>query len=486
MSLNGLETLDLVMPAEEFRPPRSADLNPYRALPSVDELAGSPVLVPWTQRLPRELVVSAIRSVLAQCRQEVSLCNGDANFSLERLSSRVDAYLEEGQRPALCEVINGTGILIHTGLGRAPLSSRALDAILQASRGYTALELNLDNGGRGQRVDVVRNQLCALTEAESATVVNNNCAALVVTLATLAAGKQVIVSRGELIEIGGSFRLPEIMAASGAELREVGTTNKTRASDYLGAVNDSTGCLLKVHPSNYCITGFAQSVGIDELVALGRKHNLPVIHDIGSGALFELAALGLANEPVARASIAAGADLVLFSGDKLVGGPQAGVIVGRRKYIDEIERHPLMRALRVDKLTLAALSATLSALCHPQQAVREIPLWTMESTPIDELRRRALAIVGRVTNKTPRADVAMISSTAYLGGGSLPNHALESVAIAARSEHASEEDLARRLRLGRPPVVGRLQDRSLVIDLRAVFPHQDDGLADVLAAALQS
>jgi len=473
------------MSKEKHRLANSVDVNPYRRLPSVNELADAPALAHWAQRLRRERVVAAARQVLAQCRQEITVENGQASASLEQLASRVDRHLEQIQRPYLQEVINGTGILIHTGLGRAPLSSRALDAIKQASSGYTALELNLASGERGQRADIVREQLCALTGAESATVVNNNSAALLITLGTLAAAKQVIVSRGELIEIGGSFRLPDVMAASGAQLREVGTTNKTRAADYAGAINESTGALLKVHPSNYQITGYTQSVSIDDLVALGRKHNLPVIHDIGSGALFDMTTLGLGNEPDARTSIDAGADLVLFSGDKLIGGPQAGVIVGLRTIIEQIERNPLMRALRVDKLTLAALSATLEALGNPQQAASELPLWMMATASTEELRRRAEHIAAELRSRTTGFRIDVTSTTAFLGGGSLPGQALESVAITVGGGQVSEDALARRLRMGSPAVVGRLQSSCVVIDLRAVLPRQDEGLVGALVAASQ-
>jgi L-seryl-tRNA(Ser) seleniumtransferase len=288
-----------------------------------------------------------------------------------------------------------------------------------------------------------------------------------------------------LIEIGGSFRLPEIMAASGAKLREVGTTNKTRISDYAAAIHDSTGMLLTVHPSNYQLTGFTQSVPLSELIALGRAHNLPVVHDIGSGALVDLAEFGFADEPAARVSIEAGADLVLFSGDKLLGGPQAGIIVGYRKSIDRIEKNPLARALRVDKLTLAALSATLAAHAHPQTAIRELPLWAMISTSIKELQQRARRIADELNSRTTGFVIEVRSSTAYLGGGSLPNQKLESVAVTIAAGNASEREIAQRLRAGTPPVVGRLERGCVVIDLRAVLPHQDENLVDALVATLQ-
>lgn len=435
-------------------------------------------------RLPRPLIVSAVRVVLDQCRREIAAANGGLDLSLTYIPGRVNAQLEQAQQDVLAEVINATGILIHTGLGRAPLSSRALAAIAQASAGYTALELNLSSGERGHRVDAVREQLCALTGAESATVVNNNAAALLITLATLSAGKEVIVSRGELIEIGGSFRLPEVMAASGARLREVGTTNRTRIADYANAITEATGALLKVHPSNYRIIGFTRSATVDELAALGRQHNLPVFHDIGSGALFDLTGMGLSDEPVARNSIDAGADLVLFSGDKLVGGPQAGLIAGRRKCIEQIERNPLMRSLRVDKLTLAALAATLSAWTRPQQAAPDLPLWMLLTAPLEELQRRAAQILDELKSQAAGFHAESIASTAHVGGGSLPGQGLQSVAIALSSERISDEELARRLRTGTPAVVGRLRAGRVLLDLRAVLPRQDECLLEAIVAAL--
>ena len=474
------------MPKQDSQRTGTTDANPFRALPSVNELVDSPALSHWCRTLPRELIVSAVRQAISECRQDIVRGNDVANTSREHLVNCVNSYLEQSQRFALPAVINATGILLHTGLGRSPLSTSAINAIALACSSYTSLEIELRSGKRCQRVDAVRQQLCDLTGSESATVVNNNAAALLITLSTLAAGKEVIVSRGELIEIGGSFRLPEIMAASGAWLREVGTTNKTRASDYAAAVHDATGMLLKVHPSNYQLSGFTQSASIAELVALGRSHNLPVIHDIGSGAIIDLAGFGLGDEPVARVSIDAGADLVLFSGDKLLGGPQAGVIIGRRQLIERIEQSPLARALRVDKLTLAALSATLSSLSHPQTAVRELPLWTMIATSTDQLHKRARRIADEVRSRTSEYSVEIATTTAYLGGGSVPNQKLESIAVILAGGNVSERELAQRLRTGIRPVVGRLERGRVVVDLRAVLPNQDDDLIAALIAGLQA
>jgi L-seryl-tRNA(Ser) seleniumtransferase len=462
------------------------DPNPLRRLPSVNELVESPALSHWSKTVPRELIVSAARYAINECRQEIMLGDGRALASLDHLISCVDSHLKQAQEFALPPVINATGILLHTGLGRSPLSQRAIDAVALASSAYTPLEIDLHSGKRGQRVDAVRQQLCELTGSESATVVNNNAAALLITLSTLAAGKEAIVSRGELIEIGGSFRLPEIMAASSAQLREVGTTNKTRISDYAAAINESTGILLKVHPSNYQLSGFTQSVSIGELVGLGRTHDLSVVYDIGSGALFDLTQFGFGDEPLARDSIEAGADLVLFSGDKLLGGPQAGVIVGRRELVKRIEQHPLARALRVDKLTLAALSATLSSFRHPHGALRELPLWMMIAAPVEDLQQRARRIVDAVKSRTSGFTVDIAGTTAYLGSGSLPNQRLESVAVTLSGGNASERVVAERLRAGAPPVVGRLERGRVMIDLRAVMPHQDETLIDALVASLQA
>jgi L-seryl-tRNA(Ser) seleniumtransferase len=440
----------------------------------------------WSKILPRELIVVAARQAISECRRNIMQGNGTTLTSLEHLVRCVDSRLEQSRQVALPQVINATGVLLHTGLGRSPLSSSAMSAVALASSGYTPLEIDLRTGERGRRADVVRQQLGELTGAESATVVNNNAAALLITLSTLAAGKEAVVSRGELIEIGGSFRLPEIMAASGARLREVGTTNKTRPADYAAAIGDSTGMLLKIHPSNYQISGFTESVSIAELAALGRSHNVPVIHDIGSGALFDLKQFGLVEEPVARDSIEAGADLVLFSGDKLLGGPQTGVIAGRRQLVERVEKNPLARALRVDKLTLAALSATLSSLRHPQTAVRELPLWMMIAAPIEELQLRARRIADEVKSRSSGFLLDIASTKAYLGAGSLPNQRLDSVAVTLAGGDVSEREIAERLRTGSPPVVGRLERGCVFIDLRAVLPQQDEDLIEALVAGLQA
>src|SRR5262245_16071710 len=332
--------------------------NPFRRLPAVNDVLAAAALRELAGRHAHEHVVAAVREELNELRRRLSageVAVPDAAAVAERAAAR----LGQAFRPKLVGVINATGIVLHTNLGRAPVAEEAAKAAQEAASGYLNLELDLGSGQRSSRQDAIREWVCRLTGAESATAVNNNAAATVIVLRALAMGKEVVISRGQLIEIGGSFRIPDIMAVSGAILREVGTTNITRLADYERAIGPNTGALLQVHSSNYRISGFTKSVPLEDLAALGKKHGLPVIDDIGSGALVDFARFGFRDEPVARASIAAGADLVLFSGDKLLGGPQAGIIAGRKEWVQKIEKDPLMRAFRLDKMTLAALEATL-------------------------------------------------------------------------------------------------------------------------------
>jgi L-seryl-tRNA(Ser) seleniumtransferase len=345
------------------------------------------------------------------------------------------------------------------------------------------LELDLGTGQRSSRQIAIRNWLCRLTGAESATAVNNCAAATVITLRTLAAGREAIVSRGQLIEIGGSFRIPEIMAVSGATLREVGTTNITRIGDYEKAINPNTALLMRVHHSNYKVIGFTESASLEELVALGRKHNLPVIDDVGSGQLADLSGLGFQDEPLIRTSVAAGADLVLFSGDKLLGGPQAGIIVGRKDLVQRIERDPLMRAFRLDKMTLAALEATLRLYLDEKRAWRDVPVLRMLAAPLEELRGRATALAKQF-NGIGGVQASVEETQTFVGGGSLPAQAMPSVAVAITAKGRSDDELAERLRTGNPAVLGRIQDGHLLLDLRTVFPQQEAELVAAVKAAV--
>jgi L-seryl-tRNA(Ser) seleniumtransferase len=459
--------------------------NPFRKLPAVNDVL---VMAP-VQTLARdhahELIVAAIRHELADLRQRVGRGEDlDGVASAEAVAVRVAERLGRELRPKLRTVINATGIVLHTNLGRAPIAEDAAKAAYEAARGYLNLELDLETGKRSSRQLAIRDWVCRLTGAESATAVNNNAAATVIVLRALCQGKEVIVSRGQLIEIGGSFRIPEIMAVSGATLREVGTTNITRLSDYERAIGPAAGALMQVHTSNYRVSGFTRSVALEDLVELGKKRGLPVLDDIGSGALLEFARFGFQGEPVARASIAAGADLVLFSGDKLLGGPQAGIIAGRKEFIQKIEKDPLMRAFRLDKMTLAALETTLRIYLNEDLALREVPGLRMLGTPLTELRQRAEALAVRLREVEGISKVKVCDDVAYVGGGSLPDQKMKTCVLEVEAQSVSDADLAYRLRVGSPAVVGRLRDGKLVLDVRTVFPHQVATLVEALQLVL--
>src|SRR5438105_4750618 len=371
--------------------------NPFRNLPSVHEVLQRPAIQKLGGQHAHDLVVETIRQELTQLRERVSAGDRpDGEAAADAVAARVSERLGVALRAKLRSVINATGIILHTNLGRAPIADEAARAAYEAARGYLNLELDLETGKRSSRQLAIREWLCRLTGAESATAVNNNAAATVIALRALCQGKEVVLSRGQLIEIGGSFRIPEIMAVSGAVLREVGTTNITRPSDYEKAIGPNTGALMQVHSSNYRISGFTKSVPLADLVGLGKKHSLPVIDDIGSGALIDFACFGFDGEPVARDSVAAGADLVLFSGDKLLGGPQAGILAGKKEHVQKIEKDPLIRAFRLDKMTLAALEATLRLYLDPERALREVPTLRMLGTPPANLKQRAEGLADRL------------------------------------------------------------------------------------------
>ncbi len=457
--------------------------NPVRDLPSVNDLLELPALRALGQEHAHDVIVAAVRQELSDLRALVKDGaaldgRGEPSILAERVAHRVRLAL----RPKLRDAINATGIVLHTNLGRAPIAEEAARAAYEAARGYLNLEMDLESGKRSSRQAALREWVCRLTGAESATAVNNNAAATVLVLRALCRGKEVIVSRGQLIEIGGSFRIPEIMAESGAALREVGTTNITRLVDYERAIGPNTGALMQIHTSNYRVSGFTKQVELADLVLLGKKHRLPVLDDVGSGALIDFERFGFRGEPLARRSIAAGADLVLFSGDKLLGGPQAGLIAGRQEQIQRIEKDPLMRTYRLDKMTLAALETTLRLYLNEERALREVPTLRMLATPLDELRRRAEALVERLRGVT--AEVRVAEDQAYVGGGSLPDQAMPTWVVEVEASRVSDAELARRLRLGTPAVVGRLREGRLVLDVRTVLPHQQDALAQAVRQAL--
>ncbi len=457
--------------------------NLLRNIPSVGELLDTPTLRTLVDRVSHNVVVSGVRSVLDELRGEVQAAASSGSLpAVGELAERIARRVLQGENPALRPVINATGILLHTGLGRAPLATAALEAMLSVGRDYASVELDLVSGQRSQRSASVEGLLKELTGAESAAVVNNCAGATLLTLAAVAAGKEVVVSRGELIEIGGSYRLPDVMQASGAVLREVGTTNKTRLADYRLACGPQTGALLAAHPSNFRVVGFTEQTSLAELVGLGRELSLPVIHDIGSGALVDFAALGCPGEPLAVDSLRTGADLVLFSGDKLLGGPQCGVILGRRTWIERIVKHPLARALRVDKLTLAALAATLKLYRDPERAKQEIPLLQLVGASVDNLKQRAHRLAPQMQAATAIASAEAVQDVTYLGGGSMPHQQLATWCIALKPAQGSVDRLALALRTGENSVVGRVQQDRLLVDLRSVFPRQDLALVEAVQA----
>jgi L-seryl-tRNA(Ser) seleniumtransferase len=457
--------------------------NPFRDLPSMTKLLDAPALAAARRRHPHSAIAEAARAAVDALRAKLASGESPA-VTLESLAAEVAAALDAEAAPAIRTVINATGVVLHTNLGRSPLHEEAARAAYEAARGYLNLELDLATGKRSSRQNPVRAGLRAATGAESGTAVNNCAAATVIALRALAAGKEVVVSRGQLVEIGGSFRIPEVMAVSGATLREVGTTNITRLADYERAIGPNTAALMRVHASNYRVRGYTKSVSLEELVELGRKHNLPVIDDAGSGEAIDLTPFGLPGEPLVSASVAAGADLVLFSGDKLLGGPQCGVIVGKATLIQKIEADPLMRAFRLDKMTLAALEATLRLYRDPERALREIPTLRMLTTPLPELKRRCEAFAEWL-RAIPGVSVGVREDVAYVGGGSLPDVGVPTAVLALSAEGVSEGDLAARLRTGAPAVVGRVQDGRVLLDLRCVFERQEEELLEAVRLAAQ-
>jgi L-seryl-tRNA(Ser) seleniumtransferase len=460
--------------------------NPYRAIPSVTEVLAAETLQALLASQPRELLVEAIRAEQALLRERLQ--RGETPvLDVTAIACAAATRLAREVRPKLQRVINATGIVLHTNLGRAPMAEAACVAASEAAAGYLNLELDLETGKRSSRPVAIREWVCRLTGAEAATAVNNNAAATVLVLRALCQGREVIVSRGQLVEIGGSFRIPEIMAVSGANLREVGSTNITRLSDYRNAITPATGALLRVHSSNYRITGFTESVPLADLVALGRKHNLPVIDDVGSGALVDFARFGFTDEPLARDSIAAGADIVLFSGDKLLGGPQSGIIAGKSALIEKIERDPLMRAFRLDKMTLAALEATLRIYLDEERALRDIPVLRLLATPLAELEQRARNLAERLQALPGVREAHARQDVAFVGGGSLPDQQMPTWVVELTAKTLSEEELAYRLRTHTPAILGRLREGLLCLDVRTVFAAQESDLVravgEVLAAA---
>jgi L-seryl-tRNA(Ser) seleniumtransferase len=458
----------------------------FRQIPAVDQLLIRPTIASWVAHTSREFVVSEIQKLLQEIRDAIR--SGSANAGIETGPARLETVLVERLqnrlRPNLRTLINATGVILHTNLGRAPLSAAAQKSLSAFSTYYTNLEYDISTGQRSHRDKLLDSLLQEVLGCEAAAVVNNNAAAVFLILNTLASGREVIVSRGELVEIGGSFRIPEILARSGAVLREVGTTNKTRVQDFQNAVGPNTALLLRVHPSNYKMLGFTERPGLGALVELARNSGIPLVEDIGSGCLLDLRPYGIADEPLVQESISAGADLVCFSGDKLLGGPQAGIIAGARKLVDRIRKNPLMRTYRVEKLRYGALEATIDSYRFGR-AASEIPVLRMIATTSLELRRRARSFSRRLRARFPEGVRVFLSEgSSVVGGGSCPESRLATTLIVVESDFARPNTIESRLRTQDPPIILRLEEDKVLIDLRTVFPVQEPALIEALSKAV--
>ncbi len=477
--------------------------NPYRDLPSVDRLLADLRLRALSAEYSGDTVVTLVREELAAARQAIG--RGEEPPAVDALVDAVDRRARSALAPTLRPAINATGVIIHTNLGRAPLSNAAIAAMTAVVRGYSNLEFDLEEGERGSRYVHLEEQLRALTGAEAAFAVNNNAAAVLLTLSALAQQREVIISRGQLVEIGGGFRIPDVMAESGAFLMEVGTTNRTYLRDYETAITDDSAALMRVHASNFKVIGFTASVSLGEMAQLAHERGLLLIDDLGSGCLLDTVRFGLAPEPTPQESIAAGADIVLFSGDKLLGGPQAGIIAGRRELVERLQRHPLARALRLDKASIAGLAATLNHYLK-DEALEQIPVWRMMATPVDAIARRARRWAHAVGH-----GATVIDGRSMIGGGSLPEESLPTKLLAIGAAEAgkprlqeptaaeagkprlqkvkgipSAEELTRRLRANDPPVIACIERETVLLDPRTVHPREDRIVIEALKVALTS
>jgi L-seryl-tRNA(Ser) seleniumtransferase len=454
-------------------------------LPSVDELLKSEKGLQWQQKFPHQLIIYAIRVVLNNLRETI-LEGATEALDRNNIINRINTLVEELSGYSLKPCLNATGVVLHTNLGRSILSPEILEHVAEIAGNYSNLEYDIERGVRGKRYSHVRRLLSELTGAEDGIIVNNNAAATLVCLAALAKGEEVIVSRGELVEIGGSYRIPDVMASSGAILREVGTTNKTNSFDFERAVTDNTALLMKVHQSNFRMIGFTSEVAIDEMVSLGKKLKLPVMYDLGSGCLVDLKPYGIHIEPTVQEVVGAGADIVTFSGDKLLGGPQAGVIVGRRQLIEIIEKNPLMRAIRIDKMTLAALEATLMCYLDMDSAKEKIPMLSMLLQRPEKIRARAKKVASALKRgvAADSVKIGVVADVSQSGGGALAGIAFDTFAVAVAPLTMSVNDLERRLRLGNPPVVARIKDDRLILDMRTVRDEEVGALVKAVREAL--
>jgi L-seryl-tRNA(Ser) seleniumtransferase len=440
--------------------------DPRRDLPSVNALLETAGVRSLLEQHPRRVVLEAVRSAVNVARDQ-----GSAHLTEQQWVASISSAVQSLSQPSLRRVINATGVVLHTNLGRAPLAESAVNAIVNIAGGFSNLEYDLTTGERGSRYTHCVGLLRQLTGAEDALVVNNCAAAMVLALNALAQRKEVLVSRGELVEIGGSFRIPDIMARAGAKLVEVGTTNRTHDDDYRRAITPKTAAIVKVHRSNFAIEGFTSDVTVDRLAFIAAEHGLPVIHDLGSGLMLSLDEYGLTGEPTASMALESGASLVLVSGDKLLGGPQAGIILGASALVAKLRKNPLARAMRVDKLTLSALEATLRLYLEPERALREIPVLSMLTASVQDIAARANAIAGKLLAAGMEAKV--MDSSASVGGGAFPTATIPSLAIVLSRK---VQEVEKKLRLGDPAVIGRISEGNLLLDLRSVLPREDEAL----------
>ncbi|MDP6777012.1 MAG: L-seryl-tRNA(Sec) selenium transferase [Candidatus Latescibacteria bacterium] len=462
----------------------SRDLS---TIPSVDRLLSEPSVQRLAERVDLPVVTRWVRASVAALRDALlggDMQEADRDSHLRWTVAELHRRSEEALAPRLQRVVNGTGIVLHTNLGRAPLPKAAIEQICRVAGGYSSVEIDLETGRRGSRTALVEELLCELTGAEAAAVVNNNAAGVLLTLNTLALGKEAVVSRGQLVEIGGSFRIPDIMSRSGATMVEVGTTNRTHLGDYQNALTERSGLLLAVHPSNYKVMGFSSEVSLSDLVGLGRRHGVPVAHDLGGGVLVDLREYGLPYEPLVSDSVRAAADIVCFSGDKVLGGPQAGVLVGRREAIEAIRQNPLMRSLRCGKLTYAALEATLKLYLNREKLARAHPTLGMLTQSMSSLRRRGRSLLRRLEGLGGRDfEASLEESVAQTGSGALPLEEIPSVALVLGCRGWSAGQLADRLRRNAPPVLGYVREDRLFLDLRTIRSDELSIVADAIVAA---
>ena len=459
----------------------------YRSIPKVDVLLENQDIVTLIENHHRDVVVDVIREEIDKLRNFIKE-NDDVNLietKINNLIENIKISTEKVYSYNIKKVINGTGTILHTNLGRAIISKKHADYLSEVVTSYSNLEYNLEEGKRGERYSHFEKLICKITGAEAAMAVNNNAAAVMLVLSSMAAEREVIVSRGELVEVGGKFRIPDVMKSSNAHLVEIGTTNKTHLEDYEDAISENTGALLKVHTSNFKILGFTESVSIEELCKLGREKDIPVIEDIGSGVLIDLSEYGLEYEPTVQDSIKAGVDVVSFSGDKLLGGPQAGIIVGKKKYIDKMKKNPLTRAFRIDKFTATILEMIFHEYLNEEDAIKNIPVLSLITKDLKEIEKNANALFNKIENLENVADINVEDTFSQIGGGSLPAERIKSKSVTIMPKNISTQSLEAKLRAGKNPVVGRISEEKLILDMRTVLEDEIDILAQKLIDILK-